>query len=32
MKKGDVDIDDDDGWEPIRPPQVRAIAIQGTEE
>ncbi len=29
---GDVEMDGVDEWEPIRLPQVRATAIQGTEE
>ncbi len=32
MKRGDVDIDGVDEWEPMRLLQVRATAIQGTEE
>jgi hypothetical protein len=31
MKKGDVEVDGVDEWEPIRLPQVRVTDIQGTE-
>ncbi len=32
MQKGDIEGDSVDEWEPIRLPQVRGTAIQGTEE
>ncbi len=32
MKKGDVEVDCVDEWEPIRLPEAHATAIQGTEE